>query len=121
MIDVFAAQLNRRFSKECLDPTWLSGEAARLIAAGEWAQLGGLMVQVALGSAPIASPLARIAAAAEIPPRSEAPTAWTDGAWVAAELALHVAAVRDALLAGGNAPVQGLALRAAGAVARVTL
>jgi hypothetical protein len=118
--DVLAAAQQRRYSQNYRSAAWLAAESEALISSGEWAELGGLMLHVALAAAPIGGLPARLAAASDQPPRS-AGSAWGDAAWVAAEVRLHVAALLDVLPGGATQTVQGVALRAAGALARVAL
>lgn len=115
MIDVLAAAQARAYSPLYTDRTWLAAQMAAQISSGEWALLGGLAFHVALAVAPLAGPAARLAEAQALAPRTAAP-AWSTPAWVAAELAAHAAA-----LTASGSDMQALALRMAGAVARVAI
>ena len=97
---------------EYLDRGWLSEELARLLAAGSWAELGGVAVHVAVAAAPLAGDLNTrlgLYAFADLPG-----AAWGDPAWVSGELSARIAA----LVAPGS-DLQETGLRLAGAAARV--
>lgn len=115
-IDVFAAAQMRNYSKNYTDRDWLAVELGPLIERAAWAELGGLLVHVALAVAPIAGLPARLAEAQTLLPRTAGmgPPAWADASWITSELALHAAALADQ-----DGDLQGLALRAAGVVARI--
>lgn len=116
MINVLEAAQTRSYSPNHADRGWLAAAMGPLIEAAAWRELGGLLVHVALAVAPIGGLPARLAAAAEQPPRSAAmgPSSWADASWITSELALHVAALMDP-----DGDLQALALRAAGVVARI--
>lgn len=115
-IDVFAAAQRHSDAPHYTDRTWLAVEMAALIERADWEALGGLAAFVALVAAPLARGLAaRVAEASVLEPRTAAP-AWSDPAWLAAELAAHAAA-----LTAPDSDMQPLALRMAGAVARVEI
>lgn len=115
MIDVLAAAQLRTRDPRYTDRAWLATELARLITAASWAELGGLAVHIALAVAPLAGPAARVAEAQALAARTAAP-AWGTPAWVAAEMTAHAAA-----LTASGSDLQALALRLAGAVARVEI
>ena len=103
-INVIAA--GRSYSPNYLDRAWLAAEFAQLVAAQAWADVGGLAVHVALAVTPLVGLAACIATAVALDPLTEGPTA--------AELTAQVAA-----LTAPGSDLQTLALRLAGAVARL--
>lgn len=99
-IDVIAAAQGRAYNPNYSNRAWLAAEMGALIAAQDWATLGGLALHVALAQAPIAGNLAQLIADA-------APQGEIDMAAQVAELTT----------AGSN--LQALGLRLAGAVAKM--
>lgn len=115
MINVLDAAQQRSYDPRYTDRAWLATELAALIGSAGWAELGGLAIHVALAVAPIAGLPARVSEAQALAPRTATP-AWSAPVWVAAELGAHVAA-----LTAPGSDLQALALRLAGAVARVAI
>lgn len=116
MLNVVDAAQRRSFAPHYTNRAWLAAEMAALITSAAWEELGGLAAYVALLAAPLARGLpARVAEASALEPRTAAP-AWSDASWLAAEMAAHAAAV-----CAPGSDLQALALRLAGACARVAV
>lgn len=115
MINVLEAAQLRSYDPRYTDRVWLAAALAEMAGRAAWAELGGLAIHVALAVAPVAGLPARVAEAQALAPRTAAP-AWSDPVWVAAEIGAHVAA-----LTAPGSDLQALALRMAGAVARVEI
>lgn len=114
MIDVFAAAQLRSFDPNCANRAWLATECEALIAAGNFASLGGLMLYVALAVAPLQGLRDLVGAATLLPFLSAGEAHPTDPAWVAAEMRLHLAG-----LVAADSDLVTLAINAAGALRRV--
>mgnify|MGYP000961172953 FL=1 len=109
---VFDKAMTMACRPEYVDRDWLAVELARLLAAGEWAELGAVAVHAALAAAPVSGDLFTrlgVYAFAELEG-----AAWDDRTWVAGELGTRI----SALVAPGS-DLHETGLRLAGAAARV--